>query len=320
MFNHLVSVIVPAYNCEQYIEKSLYSILSQSYKNIEVIVIDDGSEDATFSIIKKIQQNDSRVILIHQDNSGVSVARNVGIARASGRYLTFCDSDDYMKSTEIESAVNAIGDDKRCQLICWKYFRDDSSVINEQTNYMYEINKEEVPEIIYDKNIGGYLWTKLFDMEIITKNSIRFDERIHFLEDELFVLNYLLKCEKVIVLNEYFYYYNLNMTSITNQKMSSKVLSYVLAKEEEYRISKEFHNSDFEEKAYAELLKTYSIFFKKILLNYNESDKMQWLRYIFNGINKYYKEDFDVKMWSLKEKVYFRFLMFTYMLVKFLGL
>ena len=102
----LVSVIMPAYNTEEYIEKAIQSVLEQTFSNWELLVIDDGSPDNLAEIVKKYENRDSRTRLIQQVNQGVSVARNLGIEEAQGKYISFLDSDDYYLATFLEKLVN----------------------------------------------------------------------------------------------------------------------------------------------------------------------------------------------------------------------
>ena len=97
-----VSIIIPVYNNEQYIEKCIQSVLNQTFENFEVIVINDGSTDKSGEILEKLNREDSRIILIEQKNQGVAVARNRGMNKATGKYITFVDGDDYLKNNYIE--------------------------------------------------------------------------------------------------------------------------------------------------------------------------------------------------------------------------
>lgn len=101
-----VSIIIPVYNNEQYIEKCIQSVLNQTFENFEVIVINDGSTDKSGEILEKLNREDSRIILIEQKNQGVAVARNRGMNKATGKYITFVDGDDYLKNNYIEKMYN----------------------------------------------------------------------------------------------------------------------------------------------------------------------------------------------------------------------
>ena len=106
--NSLISVIVPVYNVEKYLPQCLNSIINQTYKNIEVVLVDDGSTDDSGNICEEYKKNDERIIVVHQKNSGLSAARNVGIEISTGEYITFIDSDDYISPDYIENLYSAL--------------------------------------------------------------------------------------------------------------------------------------------------------------------------------------------------------------------
>ena len=124
-----VSVIIPTYNNEKYIEKCLYSVINQSYGNLEILVINDGSSDRTESLIREIQQEDDRILLFSQKNSGVSVSRNRGIEAATGRYLIFVDADDYVGKDYIRDLVNCAEKKKADMVICGLKMVDEQGTV-----------------------------------------------------------------------------------------------------------------------------------------------------------------------------------------------
>ena len=116
--NDLISVVVPVYNVEKYLKKSIESIINQTYKNLEIIIIDDGSSDDSYNVCKKYKEIDSRIILIHTENKGVSHARNLGLSKANGKYLIFIDSDDYIEDNMIEILYTNLKKTKSDLSIC----------------------------------------------------------------------------------------------------------------------------------------------------------------------------------------------------------
>jgi len=106
----LVSIIIPCFNCSKTIKRCLNSVVNQTYKNIEIIVVNDGSRDDTLSILKKYQSRDPRIVLINKTNTGVSASRNIGINEAMGEYITFVDSDDYLDLKTIQKYINVINE------------------------------------------------------------------------------------------------------------------------------------------------------------------------------------------------------------------
>lgn len=195
MGNYLISIIVPAYNIENYIERCIQSILSQSYKNLEVIIVDDGSTDKTPEILDRISESDSRVVVIHKNNGGVSTARLAGIERASGEYIGFVDGDDYIEPDMYEhlldNALKYNADISHCgyQMI----FPDGHVDYYYNTGKLVEQNNlTGIIDLIKGDLVEPGLWNKLYKSEIVknfSKNSL-WDVTVKINEDLL--MNYLL--------------------------------------------------------------------------------------------------------------------------------
>ena len=218
----LVTVVVPAYNTEKYIDKCLQSLLNQSYREIEVIVIDDGSKDRTNEICKKYEQLDSRFRLISKKNTGVSDTRNVGIHHAKGKFIIFVDSDDYVTNDYIDTLVREAD---TAQLVCAEYF-----LVNENQEECHKSELSSTDKKIMSANdainmlqkqdaFQGYLWNKIFLRDIIINESIWFDSRIKIWEDMLFCLKYLMKIETVCYVGKPIYYYVQRSSSAMNNNI-----------------------------------------------------------------------------------------------------
>lgn len=188
--NELISIIVPVYNAERTLERCIESLTKQTYRNIEIILVNDGSEDNSLNICRKHEQLDRRIIVIDKKNGGVSSARNAGIDIARGIYIMFCDSDDYVS-------------DIWCSCLKDNY-ENDSLVMCEFTNVRkieqksrddanpYTIEKLFKEEFLLYRNQGiGLLTTKIFERSIIEENNIRLIKELSLGEDLIFVLNYL---------------------------------------------------------------------------------------------------------------------------------
>lgn len=203
-----VSIIIPAYNVEKYIFRAIESSIKQTYKNIEIIIVDDGSTDQTLKVIKKYADIDERVIYIHQTNKGVAIARNEGMKSSTGEFVIFLDSDDWLEPNAVERLV--------CKKLKYPQF-----LIASDFNHVCEvkgklkIKKEEVVNfekildknealkfIIYTKYHIGSTSHKLFDRRIIMDNSICFPDGITHGEDGLFMYKYLSHCEGVFFFAE----------------------------------------------------------------------------------------------------------------------
>ena len=177
--NNIISVIIPAYNVGEYIDKCLHSVLSQTYTNLEVIVVNDGSTDDTAGLIKK-HENDNRLRLIEQQNAGVSAARNTGIAAATGAYIAFVDSDDYLEPDMYERLCTALEKEKADVAVC-----DYNLIYHDHTDFNYSTMCNETvditdPSFYFYKYCAcpkpnNYIWTRLYKTEIIKKSGVLFE-------------------------------------------------------------------------------------------------------------------------------------------------
>lgn len=216
----LITVIVPVYLAEKYIHRCVDSILRQTYKNLEIILVDDGSPDKCGEICDEYQKIDSRVKVIHQENAGVSAARNAGIDVAKGEYIAFVDSDDYISDDFIEVLSNHIANVDyvssgftyidQDESIRYRYCVDEEIIqTGKETLFAHYSGKNEVKKIN-----SVYACGKLYNREIWEK--LRFTEGIVF-EDICLMPYILLKCNKVKFIPYTGYYYRKVPTSITNK-------------------------------------------------------------------------------------------------------
>ncbi|WP_395015914.1 glycosyltransferase family 2 protein [Robinsoniella peoriensis] len=189
-----VSVVIPAYNAENTVRMAIDSVVKQTYKNIELIVVDDGSQDDTGKIIDAIKETDERIKVIHIQNGGVSKARNAGIEICTGEYIAFVDSDDTMKSRMIEKMVEAMTEE--VDLVCCGYTTKTPDGVELFTQEPEDRcwNKRNLYEGIgnlQDKKAFNVIWNKLFRLNIIKKHNIEMDSNVRMGEDFLFVVEYL---------------------------------------------------------------------------------------------------------------------------------
>ncbi len=222
--NKLVSIIVPVYNIENYLKECINSLLSQTYKNIEIILINDGSTDNSGTICNSYKKNSRIIKTINKPNNGVSSARNTGLKVAKGDYIMFVDSDDYVSENYIETFVNNIKE-KSMVISSYKelFF---NCTINHQIAKQKEVinNIEAINRLFERKSFGGYLWNKIFIKNIIDEHDLKFDESIHMCEDQLFVIQYLQYIKEVYLLPEIPYYYRMRKSSAV-WKNNSKILT-----------------------------------------------------------------------------------------------
>ncbi|MDY2700413.1 MAG: glycosyltransferase family 2 protein [Suilimivivens sp.] len=211
MAEPLVSIIVPVYNGEKCIERCLRSIQNQSYKNIEVIVVNDGSTDHTEKIIKKYASSDSRFHYIKKRNSGVSDSRNIGMQAAQGEYFQFVDGDDWLVKTATEEFVKTALT-YECDMVISDYYRVCGRRIYEKghieggpviTRTKYAECMMEAPANFY----YGVLWNKFFKADIIRTFCLSCSTELDWCEDFQFNLEYLQYVGKVGIVDKPLYYY-----------------------------------------------------------------------------------------------------------------
>lgn len=214
----LVSVIVPVYNNEKYIKRCINSILAQTYNNIEVILIDDGSSDKSGLICDEFSSKDNRIKVIHQKNQGVSVARNVGIVTSRGEYLVFVDSDDYISKDLVEKCVDSVSDSN--EIIMFDYIEDyEIKQVKKRLNNQYCSDYESIIKgIMWDK-IPSYPWNKFYKRELW--DTIKYPENINF-EDLAVMPQIFLKAKNIRYIKEHLYYYNCANNSSITSSINSK--------------------------------------------------------------------------------------------------
>ena len=230
-----VSVIIPVYNVEKYIPECLDSVLNQTFKDIEIICINDCSTDGSFNILKKYAQKDKRIRVIDfLKNQGVSIARNTGIEEASGDYIAFLDPDDWWELYLIEKAINKIQKDNTdIVLFCHNEFINNELVpkVEKIAEIQDIINGADFTKYIY--NVAILAWDKLYKAELLKNERIRFTEHLHPTEDVIFALEVFSKKPKVSYMTKCFYNYRIKRKGsamnnycrlITNQIEALKIL------------------------------------------------------------------------------------------------
>ena len=200
-----VSIIIPVYNSENYISDCLESILAQTYQNIEVIVVDDGSIDNSVNKCKEIQKNDNRVMIIKKKNGGVSSARNTGLKKSSGDYIIFVDSDDIIPPDFVTKMVDAMSGEVK-MAVCGISEKTKNGI--KEVIYNGNINAKGFRFLMYAYNsIGGFCCNKIYSSENIKKNNIKFNEKIKNYEDMLFNIQYIRCVDKIKYIKSTSYIY-----------------------------------------------------------------------------------------------------------------
>ena len=206
----LITVIVPVYNVEKFLSQSIKSILGQTIADLQIILVDDGSTDCSGKICDKFAAQDSRISVIHQKNSGVSVARNAGLKEATGKFIVFADSDDIVPENAYETLL---GQSEGCQMVIGQVrLMTELGDLLDLTGQFgcRQIDCNEFLRDLFEERrfpYLGYPIDKIFDRELIEQNNIRFDETIKLNEDRLFVLQYLLHCKTIHCVDQVVYFY-----------------------------------------------------------------------------------------------------------------
>lgn len=217
--DNLITIIIPVYNAEEYLDRNLKSIINQTYKNLEILAINDGSTDRSIKILKKYEKKDKRIIVIDKENEGVSITRNLGISMAKGKYVCFIDSDDYIKEDMIETMYNCIKEKKTEIVRCSYYKVMNDGQIKEECSREELIKNPIKNENFINRIINGEI--KTFVVLLMIKNNLikecSFDKNLKFMEDMLFYLNLLSRCTSLYIMSKPLYYYEYNPKSATNK-------------------------------------------------------------------------------------------------------
>lgn len=219
MKKNKISIIVPVYNCEELIQRCINSLLKQTYKNIEILLIDDGSKDNSGKICDEYEKKDSRIKVFHKENGGVSSSRNLGLKKMTGNYFMFVDSDDYLDFNSIESLINNLKKDDEIIGLCYKEIFDNKEkikrrpIIYTRDDFIVSILNNETP---------GCCWGILYNSNLQKKENLFFDSNTNYMEDTLFLINYLIIADiaKVNFIDLAYYNYYVNPSSLTHSNIS----------------------------------------------------------------------------------------------------
>jgi glycosyltransferase involved in cell wall biosynthesis len=239
-----VSVVIPVYNVEKYLRDCLSSVVEQTLKDIEIICINDGSLDGSDGILREFSEHDSRFVVITQQNAGVSAARNRGLASATGDYIYFLDSDDFLVPSALETAYQCARDNSLELLVF------DSDVVNEsgaraednswrtkQTKRSREYDevgtgRELFQKMVHANDYSAMVWMYLYSKKFLERTKLRFTEKIYFFEDNDFSFRAILQAERARHLHQTLHCYRIRKGAITAsrrtlQDAKSALVSYV---------------------------------------------------------------------------------------------
>lgn len=222
--NSLVSIIVPIYKVEKELDRCVQSILKQTYKNIELILVDDGSPDQCPEMCDKYAKRDKRIVTIHKKNGGLSDARNAGLDIAQGEYVAFIDSDDWVSENFIEDLIHNLKDTEADISICGYIIIDDMEKMRSYTvKKEREVleHEDSIRELFSQKKFNCMVCTKLYKKELFDK--IRFPKGKLF-EDIAISLPLFERCERCVITNKKMYYYFQRQEGIVNSKFTKQKL------------------------------------------------------------------------------------------------
>lgn len=224
-----ISIIIPVYNGQAYLHQCLDSILSQNYESFEVILINDGSTDDSGRICNLYAKQDPRVHVYHKKNGGVSSARNMGLEKAQGKFITFIDADDKVSSDYCKTICTKMGNyDMGC-------FTSVIHIAESNKDLIYQFKDELItnPSLLQQEalalkdckeldgwNLFGYPWNKVFKKEIIKSYNISFNQNLYNQEDEIFTISYFRYIKSLKLIPEILYYYELKSTGLTYAPLS----------------------------------------------------------------------------------------------------
>lgn len=298
----MVSVIVPVYKVEDYLKRCVDSVLNQSYENLEIILVDDGSPDNCGEICDEYARQDNRVKVIHKENGGLSSARNVGIKIATGEYISFIDSDDWVDKDFIQKLRNALIQEKSDMSACLFCRTKGNEGQRAKFDKKIEIiTNKKYYNVLSENTYAGYATNKLFKREIIINNNLLFDEKIFNGEDFPFTLEYTKYVNKVSFIKQDLYYYFFRETSIMQTiSLSKRFLTLLHAREKALKLLSENAPECYDicKSSYLSIL---------IKVKYMAmSDKKNYID-IYNEVNTKLKENkkgiLKLKNVGIKEKV-----------------
>ena len=268
---HMVSVVVPIYRVEKYLRKCVDSLLQQTYRDIEIILVDDGSPDACPEICDELKETDDRIVVIHKKNGGLSDARNAGIQIAKGTYITFIDSDDYVKPCYLERLYGALPADKTKEGVIVGSL--DAYLPNGDFQTFHVPEQDIASEQMYliltdliDKRVA-YAGSKLYDHRIIKQYRVGFVPFVSGLEDMLFMLDYLMYADFMVIrdYNNYVYRvgYSVDVLSVRINSFPAEYAAFSNFLERVYVYQKKFN---LEDSSLDRTWNSLTVFFHKVIL------------------------------------------------------
>ena len=305
----LISIIIPCFNAEKTLEKCLESVVQQSYANLEIIIIDDGSTDETSLIYNKFQSNDERILVLKQQNSGVSKARNTGVKAATGDYICFVDSDDWAELNYCSelysllvgenadiSIVEASYEDENGNVLCSKPISDEK---------IFDGNRALVL-LLEDREIQSHPWGKLFKADLL--RNVHFPENLKCFEDYSTLFKIFNKAVKVVKSNEKLYHYIQREDSLSHNLSPETAYQFFLAIMEVFEFWRNSAKVGDRNKIVKNIVRKLLMVLKRITRN-TKVDEMKSekdeIRRAFNSFLKYSATDIGLEYYFYLRLYYY---------------
>ncbi|KIL49358.1 glycosyltransferase family 2 protein [Jeotgalibacillus soli] len=285
-----VSVVVPIYKVEKYIQKCVDSILNQTYTNIEVILVNDGSPDSCGLIADQYERFDPRVKVIHKENGGLSDARNVGMKHATGEFTVFVDSDDWIEKNMIEEMVNSSHKFKADAVQSAFYYAYEDKLLFDHRTYLKNAapvilnNKRLMYELVKNENVKNFAWGKLFKTVMI--RDISFEKGVLF-EDVFWAHKVMHRVDTYVLLHQPLYHYTQRSDSIV-ANYTPKNLDIIKGLKERHRFIEAYYQ-DLTDESYKAILKMSLIHYNLLLQNRKKDKDGVFRKEIQHYIQHHYK-------------------------------
>ena len=305
----LISIIIPCFNAEKTLEKCLESVVQQSYANLEIIIIDDGSTDETSLIYNKFQSNDERILVLKQQNSGVSKARNTGVKAATGDYICFVDSDDWAELNYCSelysllvgenadiSIVEASYEDENGNVLCSKPISDEK---------IFDGNRALVL-LLEDQEIQSHPWGKLFKADLL--KNVHFPENLKCFEDYSTLFKIFNKAVKVVKSNEKLYHYIQREDSLSHNLSPATAYEFFLAIMEVFEFWRNSAKVGDRNKIIKNIVRKLLMVLKRITRNTKEDEmksEKDEIRRAFNSFLKYSATDIGLEYYFYLRLYYY---------------
>ena len=314
----LITIIIPIYNCEKFIDRCLNSIINQTYKNIEIILINDGSTDNSMQIIDKYKEKDNRIKVIDKKNEGVSASRNIGIELSNGEYITFVDADDWLELDAIEKMYNTIVA-HNVDVVRANYFINKNTTENISIGKMYDLSNKVIKNydfkdvkmleyfLLAKNSIPNLVMLLLIKKEILKINNIKFDINLYMMEDVYFYLNLFLHIESIYYMDipVYHYYQNLDSATKSTKKYDKNIKGIIEVNEKirELLLKNNIFSLSNISKLNANHLKIITNYFYFLIRDKVENNKEIINKYIYLDEFQTILKDADISDLPLKNKI-----------------